>query len=67
MPWLDFLWKRNPLLPHWTKVNLIVAFGVARIKERQGRNEKDTADVNNRDFLSRFMEAKSRDPQIPSE
>ncbi|KAA6412416.1 MAG: pisatin demethylase [Lasallia pustulata] len=67
MPWLDFLWKRNPLLPHWTKVNLIVAFGVARIKERQGRSEKDTADVNNRDFLSRFMEAKSKDPQIPSE
>ena len=67
MPWLDYLWKRNWLLPHWTKMNLIVAFGIARIQERQGKSEKADEDVNNKDFLSRFMEAESKDPQLPPE
>ena len=67
MPWLDYLWKRNWLLPHWTKLNMIVAFGIARIKERQGKSEKQNEDVNNKDFLSRFMEAESKSQQLPPE
>ena len=67
MPWLDYFWKRNPLLPQWTKKNPLVAFGVARIVERQAKAEKRAIDVNKRDFLSRFIEAKAKGRNLPDE
>ncbi|KKA24449.1 Cytochrome P450 (Eurofung) [Rasamsonia emersonii CBS 393.64] len=64
MPWLDFLWKRNPLLPASVKPNPLVEFGVARIQERLQMTEQEREKINSRDFLSRFIEAKEKDPQL---
>ena len=67
MPWLDFLWKRNPIVPHWSKPNLIVAFGIAQIQQRQGKSDESDVKLNKRDFLSRFMEVQSKEPRLPPE
>ncbi|KAL4783817.1 cytochrome P450 [Aspergillus varians] len=64
MPWLDYFWKRNPLLPSSAKPNPIIEFGVARIKERLQLSEKHPDRVNSRDFLSRFIAAKDKNCNI---
>jgi hypothetical protein len=69
MPWLDYLWTKNPLLQRLrtTKMNPIVAFALAQAKERQEQvcEDKVQAELNSRDFLSRFMDAIAKDPSIP--
>ncbi len=64
MPWLDFVWTKNPLVQRLrkTRINPIVAFAAARRKERT--SEKDT-NTKNKDFLTRFLEVESRDPATP--
>ena len=65
MPWADKLWNKNPirqfLFPPPTSP--IVKFAKARAQERQ--ESGDDIEKNNRDFLSRFIEAKSKDTQAP--
>jgi len=68
MPWLDLLWFKNPyinkLLPK--KGSPVVAFAIQRMGERAGGNsDAPGSKYNSRDFLSRFMNAKSQDPSIP--
>ncbi|KAL8778965.1 MAG: hypothetical protein Q9213_007165 [Squamulea squamosa] len=81
MPWLDYIWMKNPLLQRLrtARMNPIVAFAAARRKERMleavekrsmpsDESEKDTTTNNktkNKDFLSRFLEVESRDPETP--
>ncbi|KAL8861116.1 MAG: hypothetical protein Q9178_002330 [Gyalolechia marmorata] len=80
MPWLDYLWMKNPLLQRLRKarMNPIVAFAAARRKERtleaaekgnqsSGEDEKTTTTkkTQNKDFLTRFLEVESRDPETP--
>ncbi|KAJ0426711.1 cytochrome P450 [Aspergillus carlsbadensis] len=64
MPWLDYLHKRNPLLPSSAKPNPVMAFGLARIQERLQLSEKHPDRVNGRDFLARFIEARERNPKL---
>ena len=67
MPWLDYIWTKNPLVQRLrkTRINPIVAFAAARRKERTlEAAEKDT-NTKNKDFLTRFLEVESRDPETP--
>ena len=78
MPWLDYIWIKNPILQRLrrAKINPIVAFASARRKERaieaeKGGNtvniddEKNSQKSDNKDFLTRFLEVESRDPETP--
>jgi hypothetical protein len=66
MPWIDTLWVKNPWIsrlraPSWSAMG---DFAVKRQNERLALNEK-SADVNSRDFLSRFIQQIEKDPTIP--
>ena len=78
MPWLDYIWTKNPILQRLrkAKTNPIVAFASARRKERaieaekgsdviDTDNEKGVQRLKNKDFLTRFLEVESRDPATP--
>jgi hypothetical protein len=64
MPWLDYLWRDNPLVPRSTKRNPLAEFGAARIKERVDLNEEEKS-VHDRDYLSCFMKEKAQDDTLP--
>jgi cytochrome P450 len=66
MPWLDTLWVKNPIVSRLRKsgYSAMAAFAAARQKERADREANDQQ-LNNRDFLSRFMAARKKDPSIP--
>jgi hypothetical protein len=64
MPWLDYFWKRNPLIPGGTIRNPLVEFGVSQIQERYRLSEEKCDHVNNSDFLSKFMKAKEKYPEL---
>ncbi|KAI1371584.1 cytochrome P450 [Hypoxylon crocopeplum] len=69
MPWLDKIWTKNPyisrLLP--AKNSPVVSFALARAHERtNGHLEKSSSsEYNSRDFMSRFIQARVKDPSIP--
>lgn len=72
MPWLEKLWIKNTtvnrMLPARTAP--VISFALARAAERVGEEGKFTGEepshlINSRDFLSRFLEAKQKDPTIP--
>ncbi|KAL8829343.1 MAG: hypothetical protein Q9191_002072 [Dirinaria sp. TL-2023a] len=70
MPWLDLVWTKNPIKQRLrrAKPNPIVAFATARAQERQSQMEKAPSAkqaVENKDFLSRFLEVIQKDKQIP--
>ena len=67
MPWLDYLWKRNPLIPAGTIRNPLVEFGVARIQERLRLSDEERHKVNSSDFLSKFIKAKEKYPELGDE
>ncbi|KAK0667055.1 cytochrome P450 [Cercophora samala] len=68
MPWLDSILAKNPLarfLPEGSSP--IVAFALARARERSNISEveKTTTHHNTKDFMSRFLEAKEKNPAVP--
>ncbi|CAK7233233.1 hypothetical protein SEUCBS140593_008533 [Sporothrix eucalyptigena] len=71
MPVLDRLWAKNPLINRFlpSKNSSVVAFAVARANERQAASEKGTVtddyEYNSRDFMSRFLETRQKDPSLP--
>nr|KMM70176.1 pisatin demethylase [Coccidioides posadasii RMSCC 3488] len=65
MPWLDYFWKDNPLLPTISKRNPLADFGAARIKERLDMTETERSSINQRDFLSCFIEEAHKNPGLP--
>ncbi|EKG19934.1 Cytochrome P450 [Macrophomina phaseolina MS6] len=68
IPWVDYLWRKNPLLQRLRSVraNPVVSFAVARVQERQKNEAADQmAKVNENDFLARFMAAIRNDSSIP--
>ena len=72
MPWVDLVWTKNPILQRFKAVskNAVVGFAMERAKERQLQNEKEGVDekgeeLNDQDFLSRFLGAIKKDPSIP--
>lgn len=72
MPWLEYLWTNNPVLRHFRGNGKSpgVVFAMSRVQERQalekGELEKEW-EVNNRDFLSRFIEIQAKDQNVPPE
>jgi hypothetical protein len=65
MPWLDYFWKDNPLIPVTAKRNPLAEFGAARINERLSLTEKERDKINHKDFLSCFIKEVERDPSLP--
>ncbi|KAI0442206.1 cytochrome P450 [Xylaria telfairii] len=69
MPWLDRLWVKNSYISRFMpeKSNPIISFALARGFERQrGVDEKHgSSGYNSRDFMSRFLEARVKDKDIP--
>ena len=65
MPWLDYLWRDNPLVPVSSKRNPLAEFGAARIMERMGLNEDGRRNISQRDFLSCFIKEKAKDNTLP--
>ncbi|KAK2879441.1 hypothetical protein FQN49_000876 [Arthroderma sp. PD_2] len=65
MPWLDYLWKDNPLLPVSAKRNPLADFGAARIKERLEMTDAQRKLINQKDFLSCFIKASHDNPGLP--
>ncbi|KAK1570169.1 cytochrome P450 [Colletotrichum navitas] len=66
MPWLDRLWRDNPLVPVSAKKNPLVEFGAARIRERMGLIESGKGDLGQRDFLSSFIVENAKDRTLPA-
>lgn len=68
MPILDLFWAKNPIV-NWfrsAKTSAVVAFAQARAKERKAEESMEKADAyNSRDFMSRFIETRLKDPSIP--
>lgn len=67
MPWLDYLWRDNPLVPGSTKRNPLVEFGFARITERMSLSENEKENLGQTDFLACFLQeqAKDKDNTLP--
>ncbi len=66
MPWLDYLWRDNPLVPVSTKRNPLVEFGAARIRERMSLTEDEKRNISQRDFLSCFIKEQAKDNTLPA-
>lgn len=71
MPWLDKLWVKNPFISRMRpeKSNPVVAFALARAQERNQHGEdskllssSSPSRSNSQDFMSRFLEARAKDP-----
>ena len=70
MPWLDYIWTKNPIVQRLqkTRANPVVGFAQARAQERQSQvveSYEGKAKLNSRDFLSRFLEALNKNPDVP--
>ncbi|KAI0123266.1 cytochrome P450 [Xylariales sp. AK1849] len=65
MPWLDYFWKDNPLIPKSAKKNPLAEFGAAPINERLSLAEKGGEAINQRDFLSCFIKEVEKDHALP--
>lgn len=75
MPWLDYLFIKNPLrrIIQGGSTGAVARFARARLDERLqqlglgGRGDKKEQASQHRDFLSRFLEAKFEFPKIVSD
>ena len=65
MPWLDYLWRDNPLVPVSSKKNSLAEFGAAQIMERISLTEDEKRSISERDFLSCFIKMKAEDNTLP--
>ena len=70
MPWIDTFWNKNPVLAYFRPptASPIMDFAVKRANERQHVAELSNPKalgLGSRDFLSRFIEAKLKDPHVP--
>jgi hypothetical protein len=68
MPWLDYLFFKNPILHkvRKEKASPVVTFSMARANERLEELEKNKGTtIKDRDFLSGFINAMAKDPSIP--
>lgn len=67
VPWVDKLWNKNRLLAWlWPPpTSPIVRFATERASERKHKSPMEDSELNNRDFLSRFIEAKAKDDKVP--
>jgi len=71
MPWLEKFWTNNPIQRYMRGggVSPGAAFAMARVEERrqlERTTQKNDWHINNRDFLSRFLEIEAKDKSVPS-
>lgn len=66
MPWLDYLWGDNPLVPASSDRNPLAEFSIARITERMSLDSGETRKISQKDFLSCFIKEKAKDPSLPA-
>jgi hypothetical protein len=64
VPWIDTFLRINPLLSKLRPqpVSPIVKFSIARMQERKARSD---GEANDRDLLSRFLDAQANTPGLP--
>ncbi|KKY30492.1 putative pisatin demethylase [Diaporthe ampelina] len=74
IPWIEKFWAKNPIVSRLspTKTAPLITFALARARERtsataDGDKSSDaSSQYNSRDFISRFLEARAKDPaRIP--
>lgn len=72
VPWVDKLWHKNSFVAMWKQQtgSPILKVVADRINERQQKVEDDTKakknkEINDRDFLSRFLDIQSTNPSVP--
>ncbi|KAK3994997.1 putative cytochrome P450 pisatin demethylase-like protein [Cladorrhinum sp. PSN332] len=69
MPWLDKLWVKNPYIRRFLpeSTSPVVAFALERARERANifDVEKGGNKYNSKDFMSRFLDARANNPEIP--
>ncbi|KAI1374267.1 cytochrome P450 [Hypoxylon crocopeplum] len=65
MPWLDSLWAKNTIVSRLRPAKWSPMVQFANKCEEDRRSEKENSQVNDRDFLSRFLAALKKDPSIP--
>ncbi|KAH8755726.1 cytochrome P450 [Diaporthe sp. PMI_573] len=72
IPWMEKFWAKNPIVSRLspTKTFPLITFALARAKERTSASSDEKSSVsaqyNSRDFISRFLEARAKDPaRIP--
>lgn len=70
MPWLDWAWINNPVkrFLRGKGVSPGGAFAMARVQERrdlQKSTQKNDWHINERDFLSRFLEIEAKENVPP--
>jgi hypothetical protein len=68
MPWIDKYLYKNEIAAYFNPPTSspVLKYAAERVRERQEAGESwDGPEVNNRDFLSRFMEAQTKDPECP--
>jgi hypothetical protein len=66
MPWLDYLWRDNPLVPASSHRNSLAEFSVARITERMSLDNDEKQKISQKDFLSCFIKETAKDPSLPA-
>ncbi len=73
IPWFDKLWHKTPIIARWKRQSgsPILKVVADRTNERRQKieYEKTSADkseqINDRDFLSRFLEIQSTNESVP--
>ncbi|KAF7183368.1 hypothetical protein CNMCM7691_003567 [Aspergillus felis] len=70
MPWIDELWVKNPWISRMRKASWSAMgdFAVTRQNERMNLMNNPSGEaknLNDRDFLSRFIEAMAKDKSVP--
>ncbi|KAK4225578.1 cytochrome P450 [Podospora fimiseda] len=69
MPWIDKLWVKNPYIQRFfpEATSPVVAFALERARERTNifDMEKGGTKYNSKDFMSRFLDARANNPEIP--
>jgi hypothetical protein len=70
MPWIDELWVKNPWISRLRKASWSAMgdFAVTRQNERMklmNNPSEEAKNLNDRDFLSRFIEAMAKDKSVP--
>lgn len=68
MPWVDKLLLKNPLLLMLIKTpNPLVDFAFQKIQDRMQRSDEKPEPLERKDFLSRFMDAQKKHPDVVSD
>jgi hypothetical protein len=72
VPWFDKLWYKNSFVAMWKPQtgNPVLKVVADRINERQQKIRDDTKDeedeqINDKDFLSRFLNIQSTNSSVP--